>query len=81
MCLLYFKFLAFALFLQTDSGPHDIKMFISTQRNMKLYVLIKTKVFKAKDFSCFKALLCCIYTANKCKNSKNCWHFDNYEHD
>ena len=46
---------------------------------MKFQLLIKTKIPKKKEVSCFMSLRCCIYRANKCLNANNCWHFNNYE--
>ena len=48
---------------------------------MEIQMLIKTKMLKNKDISCFQTLRCCIYRANKCLNANNCWHFNIYEHD
>ena len=38
----------------------------STQLSMKFQLLIKTKMLKNTDLSCFQALRCCIYHAHKC---------------
>ena len=35
----------------------------SAQLSMKFQLLIKTKLPKIKDFSCYKTLRCCIYPA------------------
>ena len=42
-------------FFVLDSSEHEISQ-----------MLIKTKMLKNKDFSCFPTLRCCIYHANKC---------------
>ena len=42
------------------------KMSCSTQLSTKFQLLIKTKIPKSKEVSCFKSLRCCIYHANKC---------------
>ena len=45
--------------------PEMIKLFsCSTQLSMKFQLLIKTKMLKNEDFSCFQTLSCCIYHAN-----------------
>ena len=44
------------------SGPEILKLFsYSTQLSMKFQLLIKTKMLKNKDFSCFQTVQCCIY--------------------
>ena len=44
-----------------------IKLFpCSTQLSMKFQLLIKAKILKNEEVSCFKYLRCCIYHANKC---------------
>ena len=40
---------------------------VHAQLLSKFQLLIKTKMVKNKDFSCFQTLRCCIYHANKCK--------------
>ena len=61
-------------------GPKILNFFSClTQLRMKFQMLIKLKMVKNKDFSCFQTLRCCIYHANKCKNTNNCWHFNIYE--
>ena len=48
-------------------NPEVINLFsCSTQLSMKFQLLIKGKMVKNKDFSCFKTLICCIYPADKC---------------
>ena len=62
------------------AGPEVIKLFsCSTQLSMEFQMLIKSKLLKNKDFSCFQMLRCCIYHAHKYQN--DCWHFNIYEHD
>ena len=48
---------------------------------MEFQLLIKTKMLKNKDFSCFQAVQWYIYHADKCLNANNCWHFNIYEYD
>ena len=43
----------------------------STELSMKFQLLIKGKMVKNKDFSCFKTPICCIYPANKVKMPTN----------
>ena len=46
-------------------GPEVIKLFsCSTQLSTKFQLLIKTKIPKSKDVSCFKSLRCGIYHAD-----------------
>ena len=48
-------------------GPEVIKLFsCSTQLSTKFQLLIKTKIPKSEEVSCFKSLRCCIHLANKC---------------
>ena len=58
----------------------------STQGSMKFQLLIKTKMLKNKDISCFKTLRCCIILLINVKmptivTFNNCWHFKIYEQD
>ena len=67
--------------LTSKSGTELIKLFsCSTQLSMEFQMIIKSKMLKNKDFSCFQMPRCCIYHAHKCKNVNNCWHFNIYEH-
>ena len=51
----------------TLPGPEVIKHYsCSTQLRKKFEQLIKTKILKNKEVSCFKSLRCCIYHAYKC---------------
>ena len=44
----------------------DIKLFsFSTQLTIKFQLLIKTKILKDKECSCFQTLRCCFYFADK----------------
>ena len=47
------------------SGINVKKKSCSTQLSMKFQLLMKLKVVKNKDFSCFRTLSYCIYQANK----------------
>ena len=58
-------------------APKYIKLFsCSTELSTKFQLLIKAKIPKNKEVSCFKALRCCIYHAHKGENANNCWHFN-----
>ena len=47
--------------------PEVIKLFsCSTQLSTKFQLLIKNKIPKGEEVSCFKSLRCGIYHANKC---------------
>ena len=59
-------------------GPRLLNFFsCSTQMSMKFQQLIKTKILKNKDFSCFQTLKWCIYHGVL----NNCWLFNIYEQD
>ena len=64
---------------QLDTRPRGYTAFYwcSTQLSMKFHLLIKTKMLKNKDVSCFQFLRCCIHHAN----ANNCWHFNIHELD
>ena len=50
-----------------DNWPKVVKLFsCSTQMSKKFQLLINTKILSNKEVSCFNALRCCIYHANKC---------------
>ena len=46
-------------------------LFCSTELSMKFQLLIKGKMMKNKDFSCFKTLIFCIYPTIKVKVPAN----------
>ena len=49
-------------------GPEVIKQFsCTTELRMKMLLLIKNKMLKNNDISCFKALRCCMYPAHNVK--------------
>ena len=53
--------------ISKQSGLEVIILFsCSTQLSMKFQLLIKTKIPTNGEVSCFKSLIGCIYTANKC---------------
>ena len=52
------------IYFEFEPGPKIIKRFQKTQLSMKFQLLIKTKISKNKDFSCFQTIQCCIYLAN-----------------
>ena len=63
-------------------GTDVMKLFsCSTQLSMEFQLLIKPKMLKNTDFSCFQIFRCCILHADKCKNANNCWHYNIYEQD
>ena len=48
-------------------GSEVIKLYsCSTQMGTKFQLIIKTKIRKSKNVSCFKSLRCGNYHANKC---------------
>ena len=48
-------------------GPEVIKLFSClTQLSTKFQLLIKTKIPKNEEVSCYMSLRCCNYHANKC---------------
>ena len=62
------------------SSPQGYKSFLcSTQLSMKFQVLLKTKILKNKDCSCFQALSCCIYHAINCYAMINSWSVVEHE--
>ena len=64
------------------SSPDVIQHFsYSAQLSMKFQLFIKTKMLKNKDCSGFQTLRCCTYSANKCLNANDWWHFNIYGHD
>ena len=70
--------------MRTDLSiwPKVMKFFLCyTQLTTKFHPLIKTKIPTNEEVSCFKSLRCCIYHANKCKSTIDCWHFNIYEQD
>ena len=52
---------------QNSASPKVIKHLHAplTQLSIKFQLLIKAQVLNIKDSSCFKALRCCFYPANK----------------
>ena len=60
-----------------ESRPVGYKSFSClTHLSMKFLLLIKSKIVKNKDCSCFKTLRCCICYDSKCSNDNNCLHFN-----
>ena len=54
------------LCLPQSPGLEVVKLFsCSTQLSMEFQMLIKYKMLKNNDFSCFQMLRCCIYHAHK----------------
>ena len=54
-------------------GPEIMKLFsCSTQLSINFQLLIKAKMLKYIDFSCYQPLSWCIYPANKYENANNC---------
>ena len=54
--------------IMRKSGPRGCKPFLcSTQLSMEFQMLIKSKLLKSKDFSCFQMLRYRIYHAHKIK--------------
>ena len=47
-------------------SPQGYKKKFHAQLSTKFQLLIKIKIQKSEDVSCFKSLECCIYHANKC---------------
>ena len=63
-------------------GSEIMKLFsCSTQLSIKFQLLIKAKMMKHTDFSCYQPLNWCIYPANKYKNANNYSHFNINEQD
>ena len=61
--------------------PRVLKLFSCfTQLSMKFPLLLKTKIPKREEISCFKFLRCGIYHANKCCNANNRWYYNIYKH-
>ena len=53
--------------LKYSPSPEVIKLFsCSTQLSTKLQLLIKTKIPTNEEVSCFKAVICYSYHADKC---------------
>ena len=53
-------------FITLEPGTQVIKLFLcSNQLSMEFQMLIKSKMLKNEDFSCFKSFRCCIYHAHK----------------
>ena len=66
LCLLLSSAVNLCKTFGSRSGPEVIKLFsCSTQLSTKFQLLIKTKIRKSKEVSCFKSLGCGIYRANK----------------